>query len=75
MWTIYDCVYHNFCILNFFFYSIWQRNLASTPCGLVICKPQLVSSSCLGVQYSEGNFKTMLTTQNRFSYVYVYRLV
>lgn len=55
-------------------YSIWQRNLALTPCGLVICKPRLVSSSCLGVPCLEGKCKAMLTTQNKFSYMYIYSM-
>lgn len=48
---IYNCVIriHIMCL-----YSIWQRNLALTPCGLVICKPRLVWSSCLGVLCLEG---------------------
>lgn len=34
--------------------SIWQRNWASTPCGLVTCRPRWVLSSCLGVPCLEG---------------------
>lgn len=37
-------------------YSIWQRSLASTRCGLVICKLQLELFSCSGAQCLEGEF-------------------
>lgn len=39
--------------------SIWQRNLASTPCGLVIYKPRSVWSSCSGVPCLEGKNKDL----------------
>lgn len=34
--------------------SIWRRNWASTPCGLVTCRPWWASASCLGVPCLEG---------------------